>query len=246
MGSATKKCPYCGAGWAGRQVSSRHVSACAKKNKAALSPSAGPGRPSAPPAAGAPSAGGAPETDYASAYERFKNQTPLSPAPGNRKHPTVEEVSGTAGTQEPPIPADAAEEASGTVPLPPGLSIPVDAAGNRRYKTPAGWMSEAEVQEKYGKDAYLAPTGPRPNRNQIGPGNPARVGRLSRKTQGEPNSLAVVGRMHRVKRRRGTFTRLVEGTKSIPKWIEDQEDTGWEVGAPGSPRLYTGRDETIV
>lgn len=41
MGKTTVKCPYCGAGWAGRSVSSRHVSACAKKSKAALTPTAG-------------------------------------------------------------------------------------------------------------------------------------------------------------------------------------------------------------
>lgn len=39
--ASTQKCPYCGAGWAGSKVSSRHVASCAKKNKAAHNPAAG-------------------------------------------------------------------------------------------------------------------------------------------------------------------------------------------------------------
>lgn len=38
MASTTQKCPHCGAGWAGKKVSSRHISACAKKTKATRSP----------------------------------------------------------------------------------------------------------------------------------------------------------------------------------------------------------------
>ena len=36
--AATQKCPYCGAGWTGRQVSSRHLNSCAKKNALSRNP----------------------------------------------------------------------------------------------------------------------------------------------------------------------------------------------------------------
>lgn len=74
MGSATKKCPHCGAGWAGRQVSSRHVSACAKRNKAALSPSAGSLRPGAVVAEAGAAERQANEASVQSAWGRFKER----------------------------------------------------------------------------------------------------------------------------------------------------------------------------
>ena len=109
---------------------------------------------------------------------------------------------------------------------------PTDPAGNPQVRTEAGWMSEAEVREKYGDDAYLAPAAPSKSRT---------TGQFA-----GPNSPEGRTQLYYVMRRRSVVTKIVEGTKNLPEYIDAQEEYGWVIGDKWGPRLDTGKDERIV
>lgn len=75
MSTTTQKCPYCGAGWAGKKISSRHVSACAKRNSAAQNPVSGSSVLSSTPAAPTVDASTAATASVDSMWQRFKART---------------------------------------------------------------------------------------------------------------------------------------------------------------------------
>lgn len=75
MSTTTQKCPYCGAGWAGKKVSSRHVSACAKRNSAAQNPVSGAPVLSSAPATPAVDTPAATTASVDSMWQRFKART---------------------------------------------------------------------------------------------------------------------------------------------------------------------------